>query len=145
MVSWFNILISHYLIKNKLNSIIQIFLKSGAVKRLLPLFDRVLVERFAKETTTKGGIVLPDKSIGKVLNATVVAVGPGIRNKTGDYVPCSVKPGDKVLLPEYGGNKIEIDNKEYYLFRDSDILGKWQNWDEKKILKILSKASIRKN
>ncbi|CAF1001989.1 unnamed protein product [Brachionus calyciflorus] len=99
---------------------------SGAVKRLIPLFDRVLVERFAKQTTTKGGIVLPDKSTKNVLNATVVAVGPGGRNQQGEFVPCSVKPGDKVLLPEYGGNKLEIDNKEYYLFRDSDILGKWQ-------------------
>lgn len=98
---------------------------SGAIKRLIPLFDRVLVERFAKETTTKGGIVLPDRSNVKVLNATVVAVGQGARNQSGDLVPCSVKPGDKVLLPEYGGNKIEIDNKEYYLFRESDIMGKW--------------------
>lgn len=89
------------------------------------MFDRVLVERFAKETTTKGGIVLPDKAVGKVLNATVVAVGPGGRAHNGEIIPVSVKPGDKVLLPEYGGNKIEIDSKEYYLFRDSDILGKW--------------------
>lgn len=71
--------------------------------------------------------MLPDKSLGKVLNATVVAVGPGARNNTGQFVPCSVKAGDKVLLPEYGGNKIEIDNKEYYLFRDADILGKWND------------------
>ncbi len=92
----------------------------------MPLFDRVLVERFAKETTTKGGIVLPDQSGGKMLNATVIAVGPGLRNPKGAVVECSVKPGDKVLLPEYGGNKIEIDKKEYYLFRDSDILGKWE-------------------
>ncbi len=94
---------------------------------MIPLFDRVLVERFAKETTSKGGIVLPEKSVGKMLNATVIAVGPGGRNAKGEVVPCSVQPGDKVLLPEYGGNKIEMDNKEYYLFRDSDILGKWQN------------------
>jgi chaperonin GroES len=87
----------------------------------------VLVERFAKETTTKGGLVLPDKAIGKVLNATVIAVGPGAKNNKGENVPCSVKAGDKVLLPEYGGNKIEFDNKEYYLFRDSDILGKWKD------------------
>ena len=85
------------------------------------------MERFAKETQTKSGIVLPEKSIGKILNATVVAVGPGTRTNTGEFVPCSVKEGDKVLLPEYGGNKIEIDNKEYYLFRDSDILGKWKD------------------
>ena len=69
--------------------------------------------------------MIPDKAIGKALNATVVSVGPGVRNQTGDFVPCSVKAGDKVLLPEYGGSKIEIESKEYYLFRDSDILGKW--------------------
>jgi chaperonin GroES len=75
--------------------------------------------------STKGGILLPDKSTGKVLNATVVAVGPGVRTSTGEVVPCSVKAGDVVLLPEYGGNKIEIEKQEYYLFRDSDILGRW--------------------
>ena len=56
--------------------------------------------------------MIPDKATGKVLNATVVAVGPGTRNKLGEFVPCAVKPGDKVLLPEYGGNKIELENKE---------------------------------
>ena len=87
--------------------------------------DRILVEKFAKETTTKGGIMIPDKSTGKVLNATVIAAGPGIRTQSGQLVECSVKAGDKVLLPEYGGHKIEIEDKEYYLFRDSEILGKW--------------------
>ncbi len=89
------------------------------------MFDRVLVERFAKETATKSGLLLPEKSVGKVLNGTVVAVGPGARNSAGQVVPCSVQAGDQVLLPEYGGNKIEIDDKEYFLFRDSEILGKW--------------------
>lgn len=54
---------------------------SAAIKRILPLFDRVLVERFAKETTTKGGIHIPEKAIGKVLNATVISVGKGLRQK----------------------------------------------------------------
>ena len=86
----------------------------------------MLVERFAKETRTKSGIMLPEKAGGKMLNATVVAVGPGMRQvNSGELVACSVKPGDKVLLPEYGGNKIEIDDKEYFLFRDNEILGKW--------------------
>jgi len=97
----------------------------SSITKLAPLFDRVLVQRFAKEVVTKGGIMLPDKNASKVLNATVVAVGPGARTNSGEVVPCSVKAGDVVLLPEYGGNKIEIDKQEYYLFRDSDILGKW--------------------
>ena len=71
--------------------------------------------------------MIPEKAQGKVQSATVVAVGPGARNDKGEIVPPSVKEGDKVLLPEYGGTKIEIEEKEYYIFRDTDLLGKWQS------------------
>lgn len=71
--------------------------------------------------------MIPEKAQGKVQSATVVAVGPGARNDKGEIVPPSVKEGDKVLLPEYGGTKIEIEDKEYYIFRDTDLLGKWQS------------------
>ncbi|XP_043916613.1 10 kDa heat shock protein, mitochondrial isoform X2 [Protopterus annectens] len=97
----------------------------SAFKKFLPLFDRVLVERLAAETVTKGGIMLPDKSQGKVLQATIVATGPGAKGKSGQIEPLSVRVGDKVLLPEYGGTKLTLDDKEYYLFRDGDILGKY--------------------
>ncbi|KAK2840283.1 hypothetical protein Q5P01_014023 [Channa striata] len=96
-----------------------------AFRKFLPLFDRVLVERFTAETVTKGGIMLPEKSQAKVLEATVVAVGPGSVNQKGNLLPVSVKVGEKVLLPEYGGTKVQLDDKEYYLFRDGDILGKF--------------------
>uniref|UniRef100_UPI00398F4BA9 10 kDa heat shock protein, mitochondrial n=1 Tax=Pristiophorus japonicus TaxID=55135 RepID=UPI00398F4BA9 len=96
-----------------------------AFKKFLPLFDRVLVERVAAETMTKGGIMLPEKSQGKVLQATVVAIGPGNRVKSGDIHPVNVKVGETVLLPEYGGTKVVLDDKDYYLFRDGDILGKY--------------------
>lgn len=99
---------------------------AGAFKKLIPLFDRVLVERFVAEAKSKGGIIIPEKAQSKVLNATVVAVGPGSRNQSGQLTPVSVKPGDTVLLPEYGGTKITVDEKEYHLFRDGDILGKWE-------------------
>jgi len=99
---------------------------AAAVKRFLPLFDRVLVERFAPELKTKGGIMLPEKSVGKVLDATVVAVGPGKTSDVGSVIPLSVKVGDRVLLPEYGGTKVTLEDKEYFLFRDNDILGKIQ-------------------
>ena len=66
-----------------------------------------------------------EKAGGKELNATVVAVGTGLRKENGDFIPCSVKPGDKVLLPEYGGTKFEFGNKEYFIFRDTDLIGKW--------------------
>ncbi|XP_008846520.1 10 kDa heat shock protein, mitochondrial isoform X3 [Nannospalax galili] len=96
-----------------------------AFRKFIPLFDRVLVERSAAETVTKGGIMLPEKSQGKVLQATVVAVGSGSKGKGGEIQPVSVKVGDKVLLPEYGGTKVVIDDKDYFLFRDGDILGKY--------------------
>ncbi|XP_039396507.1 10 kDa heat shock protein, mitochondrial-like [Mauremys reevesii] len=94
-----------------------------AFRKFLPLFDRVLVERCAAETVTKGGIMLPEKSQGKVLQATVVAVGSGSKGKSGEIQPVSVKVGEKILLPEYGGTKVVLEDKEYYLFRDGDILG----------------------
>jgi len=100
---------------------------SGAFKKFIPLFDRVLVERFLAETTTKGGIMIPEKAAGKVVNATVLAVGPGSRNQNGQLNPVSVKAGDKVLLPEYGGQKVVLEDKEYQLFRDGDILGKFES------------------
>lgn len=96
-----------------------------AFRKFLPLLDRVLVERSAAETVTKGGIMLPEKSQGKVLHGTVVAVGSGGKGKGGEIQPVSVKVGDKVLLPEYGGTKVVLDDKDYFLFRDSDILGKY--------------------
>jgi len=100
---------------------------ASIARRLVPLFDRVLVERFVAETKSKGGIMIPEKALGKVHSGTVVAVGPGSRNDKGEPVPTSVQTGDKVLLPEYGGTKVEIEDKEYFIFRDSEILGKWEN------------------
>ncbi|XP_037655421.1 10 kDa heat shock protein, mitochondrial-like [Choloepus didactylus] len=94
-------------------------------RKFLPLFDRVLVERSAAENVTEGGILLPEKSQGKVLQATVLAVGSGTKGKGGQIEPVSVKVGDKVLLPEYRVTKVVLEEKEYFLFRDSDILGKY--------------------
>ena len=63
------------------------FSQASAIKRFLPLFDRVLVERFAPELKTKGGIMLPEKSQGKVLQATVVATGNGNRDQVKKKIP----------------------------------------------------------
>jgi len=77
--------------------------------------NRVLVQRLAAETKTKGGIMLPEKSLGKVLQGTVVSVGPGSRLDSGTVVPPAVAVGDKVLLPEYGGTKVNL-NDEVCMF-----------------------------
>jgi len=67
--------------------------------------------------------MLPESVQSKVNEATVLAVGPGRRSTTGDLVPMAVSVGDKVLLPEYGGNNITIGEEDFTLFRDEDILG----------------------
>ena len=72
----------------------------------MPLFDRIVVQRAEAVTKTKGGILIPEKAQGKVLEGTVVAAGAGARNTKGDVIPMSVQVGDKILLPEYGGTKI---------------------------------------
>lgn len=69
--------------------------------------------------------MLPEQSQGKVASGTVIAVGPGLRSKSGEVIPTQVKEGDKVLLPEYGGQKVKVDDKELFLFKDSELLGKW--------------------
>lgn len=85
-----------------------------------------MIERFVPETVTKGGIVLPEKAQNKAASGTVISTGPGRQNEKGDLIPVSVKAGDKVLLPEYGGTKVEIESKEYFVFRDSEIIAKWE-------------------
>lgn len=101
---------------------------TNLAKRLIPLFDRVLIQKAEAVTKTKGGIVIPEKAQAKVLRGTVVAVGPGSRNQNGEHVPLSVKVGDQVLLPEYGGTKVELEeNSEFHLFRESDILAKLES------------------
>nr|AWM96393.1 HSP10 [Dugesia japonica] len=98
---------------------------SKAFKKFLPLFDRVLIQRFEAQSTSKGGIMLPETSKGKVLEGEVLAVGDGMRTNDGKVMPLTVKIGDKVFLPEYGGTKLLLDEKEYYLFREADLLGKF--------------------
>ncbi|KAG1822121.1 chaperonin 10-like protein [Suillus fuscotomentosus] len=95
------------------------------IKAVIPLLDRVLVQRFKPETKTASGIFLPSSSTTTPLpEATVIAVGPGAPNKDGNVVPTQVKAGDRVLLPGWGGNSIKVGEEEYFLFKDSEILAK---------------------
>ena len=96
------------------------------MRKLVPLADRVLIRRMVPLTQTKSGVFLPESATTKPNEGEVVAVGPGALNKDGGRIPVSVKEGDKVLLPEYGGTKVKMGEDELYLFNDSDILGKFQ-------------------
>nr|AAW26587.1 SJCHGC09469 protein [Schistosoma japonicum] len=94
-------------------------MSARAFRKFAPLFDRVLVQRFEAETKSKGGIMLPEKAKGKVLEATVVAHGPGVKNEKGEVVPVCVTVGDKVFLPEYGGTKVVLEDTQLNILRCS--------------------------
>ena len=94
---------------------------STAVK-IVPLGDKVVVKRQEAETTTSGGIVLPDSAQDKPQRGEVIAVGDGHVKSDGTKLPLSVKPGDNVLFQSYGPEEIKLGDDEYLLLRESDIL-----------------------
>ncbi|WAQ84037.1 hypothetical protein PtA15_4A488 [Puccinia triticina] len=97
-----------------------------SISSLKPTLDRILVQRVKAETKTASGIFLPSSVTEKqVPEATVLAVGPGGRDRDGKLIPMEFKTGDKVLLPSYGGQSIKVGDEEYHLFRDAEILAKF--------------------
>ncbi|EAT85869.1 hypothetical protein HBI56_144980 [Parastagonospora nodorum] len=95
-----------------------------SIKSLAPLLDRILVQRLKPEAKTATGIFLPDSAVKELNEAKVLAVGPGAFDKEGKRVAPSVQPGDKVLIPQFGGSPIKIGEDEYSLFRDHELLAK---------------------
>lgn len=93
------------------------------MKRIVPLLDRVLIEKAAAKKTSAGGVILPESAQSKLNEGLVIAVGPGGRATDGSTIPMAVKTGDAVLLPEYGGSKVSVDGKDMFLYRDDDLLG----------------------
>ena len=91
---------------------------------LRPLDDRVVVQPNEAESTTAGGIVLPDSAKEKPQRGTVVAIGPGRLLDTGVRGELSVSVGDTVIYGRYGGSDIEVGGKEMKILRESDILAK---------------------
>mmetsp|Transcript_48418 Transcript_48418/g.117201 ORF Transcript_48418/g.117201 Transcript_48418/m.117201 type:complete len:105 (-) Transcript_48418:243-557(-) len=102
------------------------FRTRALLRSLQPLGERVLVKRAPKEVQTSSGIYLPTDSAKDPNEGEVLAVGPGERDVTGTLHATSLKAGDKVLLPEYGGTKVKMGDDEVFLFRESDILGKFE-------------------
>jgi chaperonin GroES len=90
--------------------------------RIVPLGDKVVLRRQAAEDKTAGGIVLPDTAKDKPQRGEVVAVGEGHVKKDGTRVPLTVKEGDRVIFSSYAGDEIRINDDEYLLLRESDIL-----------------------
>ncbi|KFY61562.1 hypothetical protein V497_02875 [Pseudogymnoascus sp. VKM F-4516 (FW-969)] len=113
---------NHQIQETQANSHKSTALKS--IKSLAPLLDRVLVQRIKAQTQTAGGIFLPESSVKELNEARVLAVGPGGLDKEGKTVKPSVKAGDKVLIPQYGGSPVKVGEEEYALFRDYELLAK---------------------
>ena len=87
-----------------------------------PLHDRVLVKRIEEEEQVKGGIIIPDTAKEKPQEAEVVAVGPGKLQEDGNRQPMDVSSGDRILIGKYSGSEIKIDDEEYVILREDEIL-----------------------
>ncbi len=92
--------------------------------QIRPLGDRVVVRPTAREDTTRGGIFLPDTAKEKPQEGKVIAVGPGRRTEEGKLVPPEVQEGDTVVYAKYGGTEIKLDEIDYLILSERDILAK---------------------
>jgi chaperonin GroES len=91
--------------------------------KLTPLHDRVIVKRIEEKETVKGGIIIPDTAKEKPQEGEVIAVGAGKLEK-GQRVPMDVEVGDRILFGKYGGTEIKIEDEEYLILREEEILAK---------------------
>jgi chaperonin GroES len=91
--------------------------------KLRPLQDRILVKRVEEESTTKGGIIIPDTAKEKPAEGVVTAVGIGKIGEDGKRIALEIKKGDKILFSKYGGTEVKIEGEEYLIMREEDVLG----------------------
>jgi len=91
--------------------------------KIKPLSGHILIEPMKKEERTKTGILLPDTAEkDRPEQGKVIAVGPGRKTSSGKIIPLDVKPGQKVLFTKYGPNEIKVEDKEYLIAKEEDIL-----------------------
>ncbi len=91
--------------------------------KIRPLHDRVIVRRMEEETTTAGGIVIPDSATEKPSEGEIVAAGTGKISDSGDIRPLDVKVGDKILFGKYSGTEVKVDGEDLIVMREEDIMG----------------------
>ncbi len=90
--------------------------------KLRPLHDRVIVKRMEEETTSPGGIVIPDSAAEKPSRGKIVAVGNGKVLDSGEVRALDVKKGDTILFGKYSGTEVKVDGDEYLVMREDDIM-----------------------
>ena len=88
-----------------------------------PLHDRVVIKRIEAEARTPAGIIIPDNAKEKPQQGEVVAVGPGGRDDSGKLIPIDVKAGDRVLFGKWSGTEVKIDDQDYLIMKESDVMG----------------------
>ena len=90
--------------------------------KLRPLYDRIVVQRLDAREQVRGGIIIPDTAKEKPQEAQVVAVGEGKFDDNGKRIKLDVKKGDKVLIGKYSGTDIKLDDEEYTILREDEVL-----------------------
>jgi chaperonin GroES len=88
-----------------------------------PLHDRVIIKRLDEEEQIRGGIIIPDTAKEKPQQGEVIAAGEGKFREDGTRQPLDVKAGDRVLFGKYSGSEVKIDDEEYIIMREDEILG----------------------
>ena len=88
-----------------------------------PLHDRIVIKRIEAEAKSAGGIIIPDTAKEKPQQGEVVAVGPGGRDESGKLIPIDVKAGDRVLFGKWSGTEVKIDDQDYQIMKESDVMG----------------------
>jgi chaperonin GroES len=88
-----------------------------------PLQDRVVFRRTEEETTSAGGIVIPDSAAEKPSQGEVIAVGPGKKLENGSLQAVDLKSGDKILFGQYSGSTVKIDGEELLIMNESEVFG----------------------
>ena len=90
--------------------------------KIRPLHDRILVKRLEEQEVKKGGIIIPDTAKEKPQEAEIVAVGPGRMNEEGKRIAMEVRKGDRVLIGKYSGSEVKVDEEEYLIMKEQDVL-----------------------
>jgi chaperonin GroES len=88
-----------------------------------PLHDRILVKRIEVGEQVKGGIIIPDTAKEKPMEGKVIAVGGGKVKEDGTKMPLDIKAGDRVLFGKYTGTEVKIDDEEFLIMREDEVLG----------------------
>jgi chaperonin GroES len=90
--------------------------------KIRPLHDRILVERLEEQEVKRGGIIIPDTAKEKPQEGKVIAVGNGKVTEDGKKLPLDVKAGDRILFGKYSGSEVKIEEKDYLILREEDVL-----------------------